>query len=83
MAIFGGIFLSMLSSLGVTLAVLEFVRTCRAKRMEFVCLCFREELLNENEKPDMLIICKTESEQEEIIRRVCDGDSRKVYIKRW
>ena len=83
MAVLGGIFLATMASLGVVLAILEYVRISRARHTEFVCICFREELLNENEKPDMLIICKTESEQEEIIRRVCDGESRKVFIKRW
>ncbi|MBO5869969.1 MAG: hypothetical protein J6Q89_04385 [Clostridia bacterium] len=83
MAIFGSIFLAMLASLGVALMTLEFIRAYRAKRTEFICLCFREELLNDDEKPDMLIVCKTDAEEEEIIRRVCDGESRKVYIKRW
>lgn len=83
MAILGKIILAMLASLGVALAVLEFVRAYRAKRAEFICLCFREELLYGEEKPDMLIICRTESEQEEVIRRVCADDARKVYIKRW
>ncbi len=83
MAIFGKIFLAMLASLGVALTVLEFIRAYRAKRTEFICLCFREELLDNGEKPDMLIICRTDAEQEEVIRRVCADESRKVYIKRW
>ncbi len=82
MAIFGSVFIAMLASLGVALAVLEFVRAYRAKRTEFICLCFREDLLD-GEKPDMLIICRTDAEQEEVIRRVCADDNRKVYIKRF
>ena len=83
MTIFCRIFLAMLASLGVALLILEFYRAYRAKRTEFICLCFRKELLDNGEKPDMLIICKTDAEQEEVIRRVCADDSRKVYIKRW
>ena len=82
MAIFGSVFIAMLASLGVALAVLEFVRAYRAKRTEFICLCFREDLLD-GEKPDMLIICRTDAEQEEVIRRVCADDNSKVYIKRF
>jgi hypothetical protein len=82
MAIFLEVFLAALASLGVILAVLEFVRVSRAKRASFICLCFREELLN-GAKPDMLVICRTDAEQEEVIRRVCADESRKVYIKRW
>lgn len=82
MAIFLEVFLAALASLGVILAVLEFVRVSRAKKANFICLCFSEELLN-GAKPDMLVICRTDAEQEEVIRRVCADESRKVYIKRW
>ncbi len=83
MAVFGNILLAMFAALGVALVVLEFIRACRAKKTEFICLCFKKELLETDEKPDMLIICKTDAEQEEVIRRVCADESRKVYIKRW
>ena len=66
MRIFGSIFLAMLAALGIALAVLEFFRRGRAKKARFVCLCFREELLK-GENPDMVIICRTDMEQEEII----------------
>ena len=82
MAIFCNVFLAMPASLGVMLAVLEFVRASRAKKATFICLCFREELLDGG-KPDMLVICRTDAEQEEVIRRVCADEGRKVYIKRW
>lgn len=73
---------SVLASLGVALTLLEILRRYRAKKESFVCICFREELL-ESAKPDMLIVCKSDAEVEEIIKRVSDGDARKVYIKRW
>ena len=71
-----------LAALGVILITQEYLRTARAKKASFICLCFREELLDEA-RPDMLIICRTDAEQEEIIRRVCADEERKVYIKRW
>lgn len=82
MAILYDVLLATLAALGVILAVLEFVRVSRAKKASFVCLCFREELLD-GAKPDVLIICRTDAEQDEVIRRVCADESRKVYIKRW
>ena len=82
MAIFCQVFLALLASLGMMLAVLEFVRNSRAKKATFICLCFNEELLY-GAKPDMLVICRTYAEQEEIIRRICVDEARKVYIKRW
>ena len=82
MAIFLEVFLAALASLGVILAVLEFVRVSRAKKASFICLCFSEELLN-GAKPDMLVICRTDAEQDEIIKRICGNDSRNVYIKKY
>ena len=81
MTVFGSILIAMLAALGVALTLLEIVRVRRAKNAEFICLSFDDEP-NENKKPDMLIICRTDAEQEEIIRRVCDGEERRVYVKR-
>lgn len=80
MSVFGSIFIAMLAALGVALAVLEFVRRAKAKKTEFICLCFREELL-QGGKPDMLIICRTDAEQEEIIRRIGEDENRRIYLK--
>ncbi len=82
MSLFGSIFVAMLASIGVALSMLEILRSYRARKTSFVCLCFREELIDGG-MPDMLIICRTDCEQEEVIRRVCDGESRRVYIKRF
>lgn len=82
MYIFMDILIAMLAALGVTLAVLEFFRCRRAKKASFVCVCFKEELL-ENGLPDMLVICRNDAEQEEIIRRICAKDGRKAYIKQF
>ena len=82
MSVFGSVVLAALASLGIALAVLEVLRNARAKRASFICVCFREDLL-EGGLPDMLVICRTDADQDEVIRRVCANDSRKVYIKRW
>jgi hypothetical protein len=82
MSVFGSVLLATFSVLGLVLSVIEFLRISRAKKTSFICLCFREELLTGG-LPDMLIICRTDAEQEEVIRRVCAEDSRKVYLKRW
>ncbi len=82
MYIFCIVFLSALAALGVALSLLEIVRACRARNTEYICVCFREELVLKDCEPDMLIICRTDAEQEEIIKRVCKGESRTVYIKK-
>ena len=83
MSIFTSVLLSVLAAVGVALTVLDFFRAHRARKESFICLCFREELVENNALPDMLIICRTDAEQEEVIRRVCDKDGRRVYIKRF
>ncbi len=80
MWLLGNIFLAMLSALGVALTVLEFFRRSKAKHTAYICLCFREELI-ENGQPDMLIICRTDADQEEIIKRIGKRDQRKIFLK--
>ncbi len=83
MAILGRVLLAVLASIGIALSILEIIRVRRAKTADFICICFSEEYLDCDKKPDMLVICRSDAEQEEVIRRVCADDARKVYIKRW
>lgn len=76
------IIVALFAALGLVLLFVFVRRSIQAKKSSFICLCFDERLLSGG-KPDMLIICRSVEEQEEIIRRVLDGDERKVFIKRW
>jgi hypothetical protein len=82
MSVFGSVVLAVFAAMGIALVILEMLRQSQAKRTEFICVCFREDLL-EGGAPDMLVICRTDAEMEEVIRRVCVSESRKAYIKRW
>jgi hypothetical protein len=82
MSVFGSVFVAMLASLGVALLLLEIFRTARAKKAVFVCVCFREELL-EGEKPDMVVICRNDAELDEFIERVSENDERRMFIKKF
>lgn len=81
MSVFLTVFIAMLAALGVALALLELLRKMRAKKADFICICFREDLL-ENTLPDIVIICRSDAEQEEVIKRVCNKDSRQAYLKK-
>jgi hypothetical protein len=74
----GIILLSVLAGLGVALAFRDFIRRAAAKKASYVCLCFND---NTDLPPDMIIICRNDAEQEEIIRRIGDMDNRRIYIK--
>lgn len=80
MLLFGSILLSLLAALGVALGFLEFMRKSRAKNTAFICLCFKEELLD-SVKPDVIIICRTDADQEEIIKRIGKQDERNIFFK--
>ncbi len=80
MWLLGNILLSLMAALGVALMFHEFLRKAKAKHSNFICICFREDLV-ENGDPDMLIICKTDADQEEIIRRIGEKDHRKIFLK--
>lgn len=82
MWIFAHVFLSALAALGVALSVLEIAERMEARRKKYACLCF-EKVDNGENLPDMIIICRTQAEEEEIIERICAEDKRKVFIKRW
>ena len=80
MSVFGSIVIATLASIGVALALLDFVKRIRAKRTEFLCICFGREFA-EGELPEMMVICRTDAEQDEIIRRISELDDRKIYLK--
>ncbi len=82
MSVFGSVTLAVFAAIGISLVILEILRKSRAKRSSFICVCFREDLLDGG-APDMLVICRTDAEMDEVIRRVCVNESRKAYIKRW
>ena len=76
------ILLSALACIGVVLIIRGLCRFLSARRASYICLCFDKALL-EGGKPDLVIICRSDAEEDEIIRRISDGDPRRVYIKRW
>ncbi len=80
MWLLGNILMAAFAALGVALSCLEFFRRARAKRASFVCLCFREDLIDGG-SPDMLIICRTDADEEEIIKRIGKHDPRQIYLK--
>lgn len=80
MWILGNILLAMLSALGIALSVFEYLRRVKAKNSKFICLYFDEDML-ENQNPDMVIICRTDADQEEIISRIGQQEERRIYLK--
>ena len=74
--------LSTFAAVGIGLIALEMWRRLKAKKREFVCVCF-DKSLSDGKKPDVVIICRTDEERDEAIKRVLENDGRTAYIKRW
>ena len=71
-----------LASIGIVLLCREIFRHIGAKRNHYVCLTF-DSFPSFQKRPDMIIICRTDEEEQEIIRRVIKNDERRIFIKRW
>lgn len=81
MPAFALVLLSTFAAVGIGLIALELWRKLKSRKCEFICVCF-DESLPDVKKPDIVIICRTEEERDEAIRRVCESDARTAYIKR-
>lgn len=77
------VLVSFFAALGMTFLWRELKQRLFAKKQSFVCICFGSYREWEEKAPDMLVICKNDFEQEEIIRRVFKNEKRDVFIKRW
>ena len=81
MSVASMVFLSFLAAVGIALICYELFRYCKTRKEGYICVCFEREMF-ENARPDVIFICRTEQEQEEILRRISDSDDRRMYIKR-
>ena len=74
--------LSAFAAIGAALVLLEIWRRLKAKKTDYVCVVFGDPPEGDI-RPDVVLICRTEAEQDEIIRRVVGSDGRRAYVKRW
>ncbi len=77
------VLVSFFAALGIVFLWRELKKRIFAKKQSFVCICFGTEADWEKRAPDMLVICRSDEEQEEIIRRVLRDEQRDVFVKRW
>lgn len=53
---------------------------CSQKRGETVYIYFDEP--TRDVRPDLIVVCRTECEKDEVVQRICMQDDRKKYIER-
>ena len=81
MPLYAEILVAALAAIGAALIAERVWRWLKLRRESFVCISF-DGGFPEGRKPDLIFICRTEAEQEEILRRICENDDRKIIIKR-
>ncbi|MBP5156077.1 MAG: hypothetical protein J6252_05795 [Clostridia bacterium] len=82
MELFCTVALAFFAAVGVCLLGAEARRRLRAKKESFVRVCFTAEKAEGDDPPDVIYVVRTECEAEEVIRRLCRADGRKIFIKR-
>ena len=76
------VILAFFAAAGAAVLAVELVRWCLLGRSEFTAVCFDEKILNGESKPDMIYIVRTDRECDEIIKRICESEERRIFIKR-
>lgn len=79
------IFLCCLAAIGAICIVWELVRFAGRRRMRFTCLLFGDAARERLDARDyeIILLCRTELQEQELIRRLSEGEKRKIYIRRW
>ena len=73
------------AAIGLAAIFLELFRLFGKRRMRFTGLLFGDEAKTEwdTRTYGIVFLCRSELEEEELIRRLSQGEKRKIYIRRW
>ncbi len=79
------ILLYLLAAIGIFALLAELIRLFGKKRLHFTCLLFGDAAKDiwESKRYDAIVLCRSELQEEELIRRFSENEKRKIYIKRW
>ena len=77
--------LCLFAAIGLLAVVLELFRLLGKRRLRFTCLLFGDEARAEwdTRTYGVIFLCRSELQEEELIRRLSEGEKRKIYIRRW
>lgn len=73
------------AAIGMVAVFLELFRLLGKRRLRFTCLLFGDEAKTEWDARsyNVVFLCRSELQEEELIRRLSQGERRKVYIRKW
>ncbi len=73
------------AAIGIISTVWEIFLLIGKRRLRFTCLLFGDHAKAEFEAKEyeIVLLCRSELQEEELIRRLSAGEKRKIYIRRW
>ena len=77
--------LCLFAAIGLLAVFAELFRLLGRRRLRFTCLLFGDEAKAEWDarKYGVVFLCRSELQEEELIRRLSEGEKRKIYIRKW
>ncbi len=77
--------LCLFAAIGLLAVCLEVFRLFGKRRMRFTCLLFGDEAKDawDGRTYQIVLLCRSELQEEELLRRLSDGEKRRIYIRRW
>lgn len=79
------LFLCLFAAIGLAVVFTELFRMLGKRRLRFTCLLFGDEAKTEWDARtySVVFLCRSELQEEELIRRLSQGEKRKIYIRKW
>ena len=73
------------AAIGLVAVFMELFRLFGRRRLRFTCLLFGDEAKSEWDARtySVVFLCRSELQEEELIRRLSEGEKRKIYVRRW
>ena len=77
--------LSPFAAIGLVAVFAELFRLLGKRRLRFTCLLFGDDAKTEwdTRTYGVVFLCRSELQEEELIRRLSQGEKRKIYIRKW
>lgn len=77
--------LCLFAAIGLVAVFLELFRLFGKRRLRFTCLLFGDEAKTEWDARTygIVFLCRSELQEEELIRRLSEHEKRKIYIRKW
>lgn len=73
------------AAIGAVCTLFEVGSWLFRRRMRFTCLLFGDRAREQFDQKtyDIIVLCRSAEQEQELIRRLSANEKRKIYIRRW